>query len=78
MVRVTVKQKYNEVEFEFLNCEMAGKFMEVAMQTAVGNVKFEVEKAEEPAEVPPEEPAEVPQEEPATESRFVEPEEETF
>ena len=68
MVIVTIKSgKYNRVEFEFADCEVAGKFMEVAMNAAVGKVTFEVEKVAEPAEEPQVE-----------ESRFVEPEDEMF
>ena len=62
MVRVTLKsEKYDRIEFEFADCEVAGKFLDVAMATAVGNVKAEIETVE---------PAEKPQEE----SRFIVPE----
>lgn len=66
MVRVTVKEKYNEVEFDFADCEIAGKFMHVAIQAAVGNIEFKITKVEEPTE------------EPQEESRFIEPVEDTF
>lgn len=70
MVRVTIKsEKYDRIEFEFVDCEVAGEFMEVAMNAAVGEVTFEVEKVKEPAEEPQGEP-----EPPQEESRFEEPE----
>lgn len=59
MVRVTIKSDfYNHIEFDFTDCEVAGKFMEVAMNAAVNKVTFEVTKGEEPQE----------------ESRFINPE----
>ena len=56
MVRVTIiSESCDRLAFKFPNCELAGKFMEVSMQAADGNVKFEIEMAEEPAEVQKEE-----------------------
>ncbi len=73
MVRVTIKsEKYDRIEFEFADCEVAGKFLNVAMAAAVGKVKVEIETVD-PAEEPqesrfgePEEMTEVPPEELAT------------
>lgn len=66
MVRVTIKSaSYDRIEFDFADCEVAGKFLNVAMESAVGAVKVEIEKLVEPAEEP--------QEETTEESRFVEP-----
>lgn len=66
MVRVTIKsESYDRIEFVFADCEVAGKFLNVAMAAAVGNVKAEIEKVAEPEEGRPEAP----------ETRFSEPEE---
>lgn len=66
MVRVTLKsEKYDRIEFEFADCEVAGKFLNVAMAAAVGGLKAEIETVAEPAEGRPAEP----------ETRFPEPEE---
>ena len=57
MVRVTIKSaSYDRIEFEFADCEVAGKFLNVALASAVGNVKAEIEKVAEPEEGRPEEP----------------------
>ena len=66
MVRVTIKgEKYEllGLDFDFADCEVAGKFMEVAMNAAVGKVTFDVSKVEKPTG------------EPHEKSRFVNPEE---
>ena len=55
MVRVTIKtEKYDRIEFDFVDCEVAGKFLKVAMEAAVDNVKVEIEKVAEAGQ--PEEP----------------------
>lgn len=57
MVRVTLKsESYDRIEFDFADCEYAGKFLNVAMSAAVGKVKVEIEKVAEPEEGRPEEP----------------------
>lgn len=53
------------LEFDFADCEVAGKFLNVALGAAVGKVKAEIETVAEPSEGRPAEP----------ETRFPEPEE---
>lgn len=66
MVRVTIKSaSYDRIEFEFAEYEVASDFMNLALNSAVGAVKIEIEKVAEPTEGRPEEP----------ETRFPEPEE---
>ena len=57
MVRVTIKTEklFDSIEFDFVDCEVAGKFLNVAMSAAVGNLKAEIETVEETVEEPVEE-----------------------
>ena len=51
MIKVTIQDgNYNRIEFQFADCEVAGKFMDVAMASAVGEVSFKLERANEPDE----------------------------
>ena len=62
MVRVTIKgEKFDRIEFDFADCEVAGKFLNVAMEAAVQKVTAEIKTVEPAAE--------------QQESRFIAPEE---
>ena len=76
MVRVTIKsEKYDSIEFEFAEFEVASDFMNLALNAAVGAVKIEIEnvteegRSEEPESRFPE-PEEVPAEELASVEGF--------
>lgn len=74
MVRVTIKsEKYDRIEFEFADCEVAGKFLNVAMAAAVDKIKVEIETVD-PAGEPQESrfiaPEEIPQEETVSVEEF--------